>query len=356
MYCSNDVPIPPAHLHSAYTDNMGQLTKAWGGDTAPGPPRAPQALDAAIRFAAQFTYDDPPSSHPLTSAFMHSQIRSPDLGPSDAPLLTHRSPLPPTSCRAGRLSHYVGPHSFDAPRQWARSHGSRIRFIFLSPIEETSVIARTSRTCLNIWAGDHRQTPGGLKNTVECRLFRQKLLQRPLALRCGTDYVQPHEMYRIRGRYLDGPWGSPSHQLKALLEDVDSNPYESGHMTAVTQLWCEIFGNERVWLDTVVCATCFAILWLALKGEGVSSPIATTLDAAAGLAQRQKWGLILPSSARVSKLTYQTVIGVRYPELVRPTTNGWQYGRYVSAEATFCLYFGMCQKVLCTLSVMLVRW
>ena len=105
-------------------------------------------------------------------------------------------------------------------------------------------------------------------------------------------------------------------------------------MTAVTQLWCEIFGNERVWLDTVVCATCFAILWLALKGEGVSSPIATTLDAAAGLAQRQKWGLILPSSARVSKLTYQTVIGVRYPELVRPTTNGWQYGRYVSAEAT----------------------
>ena len=198
-------------------------------------------------------------------------------------------------------------------------------------IEETSVIARTSRTCLNIWAGDHRQTPGGLKNTVECRLFRQKLLQRPLALRCGTDYVQPHEMYRIICRYLDGPWGSPSHQLK---EDVDCHLSESRHMTAVTQLWCEIFGKERVWLDTVVCATCFAILWMALKGEGVSSPVATTLDAAAGLAQRQKWGLILPSSARLSKLTYQTVIGVRYPELVRPTPNGWQYGRYVSEEAT----------------------
>ena len=34
-------------------------------------------------------------------------------------------------------------------------------------IEETSVIARTSRTCLNVWAGDHRRTPGGLKNTCE---------------------------------------------------------------------------------------------------------------------------------------------------------------------------------------------
>ena len=50
-------------------------------------------------------------------------------------------------------------------------------------IEETSVIARTPCTCLNIWAGDHRQTPGGLKNTVECRMFRQKLLQRPRCMR-----------------------------------------------------------------------------------------------------------------------------------------------------------------------------
>ena len=44
--------------------------------------------------------------------------------------------------------------------------------------------------------------------------------------------------------------------------------------------------------------------------------------------------VILPSSARVSGLTCQTAIGVRYPELVRPTSHGWQYGRYVSTEAT----------------------
>ena len=78
-----------------------------------------------------------------------------------------------------------------------------------------------------------------------------------------------------------------------------------------------------MWLDTAVCAACFAVLWMALKGEGISSPVATSLDAAAGLAQRQKWGLILPSSARVSRLTYHTVIGVRYPELVRPTPTGF---------------------------------
>ena len=36
----------------------------------------------------------------------------------------------------------------------------------------------------------------------------------------------------------------------------------------------------------------------------------------------------------MSRLTYQTVIGVRYLELVKSTSTGWQYGRYVSAEAT----------------------
>ena len=100
-------------------------------------------------------------------------------------------------------------------------------------IEETSVIARTPSTCINIWAGDHRQTPGGLRNTVECRLFRQKLLQRPLA-RCGTEYVQPHEMCRVVERHLDGPCDSPSHQLRQLLANDD--PTDSEHITAVTQL------------------------------------------------------------------------------------------------------------------------
>ena len=118
-------------------------------------------------------------------------------------------------------------------------------------------------------------------------------------------------MCRVVERYLDGPCDSPSHQLKQLLANDD--PTDSEHITAVTQLWCEIFDNEETWLTTSVCVTCFAILWLALKGEGVSSMVATTLDAAAGLAQRQKWGLILPSSARVSLLTYQIYYYGKHP-------------------------------------------
>ena len=37
-------------------------------------PRTPQALDAAICYAAHFTYDDPPPTHPLTSALLGSSL------------------------------------------------------------------------------------------------------------------------------------------------------------------------------------------------------------------------------------------------------------------------------------------
>ena len=78
-------------------------------------------------------------------------------------------------------------------------------------------------------------------------------------------------MCRTVDRYLDGPCDSASHQLKQLLANDD--PSDSEHIAAVTQLWCEIFDNEETWLTASVCVTCFAILWLALKGEDVFSMV-----------------------------------------------------------------------------------
>ena len=137
------------------------------------------------------------------------------------------------------------------------------------------------------------------------------------ALRCGTEYVQPHEMCRVVERHLDGPCDSLSHQLKQLLANDD--PTDSEHITAVTQLWCEIFDNEETWLTTSVCVTYFAILWLAHKGEGVSSMGCHCFGCSGWPGSATKMGADLPSSARVSLLTYQTVLGVRYPELVKAT-------------------------------------
>ena len=50
--------------------------------------------------------------------------------------------------------------------------------------------------------------------------------------------------------------------------------------------------------------------------------LATSFAEAAGVAGRQKWSLVFSSSARVSQITYQTVVGVRYPEPQLVTFNG----------------------------------
>lgn len=58
------------------------------------------------------------------------------------------------------------------------------------------------------------------------------------------------------------------------------------------------------------------ILWMAVRGEELPNLLATTYAEAARLAGKHCWGLVLSSSARVILITYQTVVGVRYPELV----------------------------------------
>ena len=54
--------------------------------------------------------------------------------------------------------------------------------------------------------------------------------------------------------------------------------------------------------------------------------LATTFAEAAGLEERQRWKLVLSSSVCVSQVTYQTVVGVRYLELVEHSPTGWRFG------------------------------
>ena len=41
-------------------------------------------------------------------------------------------------------------------------------------LDETAAIARLPRSCLVMWLGDHRQTPGGLRKSTAARRFRRK--------------------------------------------------------------------------------------------------------------------------------------------------------------------------------------
>ena len=80
-------PLPPPN--SAPTDVSPLLRPYHYG------PRTPQALDAAIRHAANFTYDDPPPTHPHTSAFMQLPDPATRFGDIRRPTTEPPSPPPP---------------------------------------------------------------------------------------------------------------------------------------------------------------------------------------------------------------------------------------------------------------------
>ena len=158
-------------------------------------------------------------------------------------------------------------------------------------------------------------------------------------------------------RYLDCPKESFAWKLRQLLTDGSAaiDP-------AVGQFWHELIGDSPPRLSTEIQRAAYAILWMGLRGEreGLPSMLATSFAEAAGVSGRQKWGLVLSSSARVSQVTYQTVVGVRYPELV--TFNGTS-GSLASTshrtdryEVASSLFFGMFHVLTYMLLKTLERW
>ena len=176
-------------------------------------------------------------------------------------------------------------------------------------IDELMTLARSPAHCLVLWCGDHKQTPGGLRNTTEAKMFRRKLHSRPLGLRCDTEYVQPHLLGSVVARFMTGSTGSTAEKWstylrgKAAVETL--GPQVVNYMAAIPE---DLKASYSAAL---------AVHFLARRQEDFLTPLAATLNEAAGTAGIHRWNLILPSSARVSLLTYQTVIGVRYLELVK---------------------------------------
>ena len=84
-------------------------------------------------------------------------------------------------------------------------------------------------------------------------------------------------------------------------------------------------------LRSTSCCVALVVLWMGLHQEKFPL-LATTLQAAAGVSGSQRWALILPSSARVSLVTYTAVIAVRYPELDNVQNDLVCFGNYLLGE------------------------
>ena len=59
--------------------------------------------------------------------------------------------------------------------------------------------------------------PGGLRNTTDAKMFRRKLLARPLGLRCDTEYVQPHLLGLVGAKFMNGTVGSTAEKWASYL-------------------------------------------------------------------------------------------------------------------------------------------
>ena len=200
-------------------------------------------------------------------------------------------------------------------------------------LDEASAIARAPRKCLVVWCGDHKQTPGGLRKTNEAKAFRRKLLRRPIALRGDTEHFQPNMLGKIVLRYLEGTDEPLINGIQAILrETMGGTCLASAEGIATLQTLCQEVGcpyHDELCFTT--CCIALVVLWMALHQEKFPL-LATSLQAAAGVCGRQKWALILPSSARVSLVTYTAVIAVRYPELDNVQNDMVCFGNYLLGE------------------------
>ena len=200
-------------------------------------------------------------------------------------------------------------------------------------LDEASAIARVSRKGLVIWCGDHKQTPGGLRESDEARVFRRKLMRRPIALRGDTKFLPPHMLGAIVHPYVQDVPGPQVAGLSQLLQESTRQPLglSTRSVTVFQELCKETIGSCWDAGITPCCCAAIAVLWLALAPERFPLQ-ADTFSRAAGTAGKQKWSLILPSSARISELTCVTIIGTRYPELDNFQNDIFQFGNYLQAE------------------------
>ena len=167
-------------------------------------------------------------------------------------------------------------------------------------LDESSAIARVPRKGLVVWCGDHKQTPGGLRKS-EARAFRRKLMRRSIALRGDTKFIPPHMLgAKLSFRMCKMCLGPKLQVCVSCSKKALGNP-----------LSCPL----RVYLSYRSCVK------KPSAGAGMLWPLRAAVRS-----------LILPSSARVSELTYVTIVGTRYPELDTIQNDIIQFGNHLQGE------------------------
>ena len=229
---------------------------------------------------------------------------------------------------------------------------------------EIAVISLLQQQPLIIWTGDAEQTPGGIARTApNAKRSRQLLLAKKHGLRSARQYFTPATLANAMTTLLGN---SSNSQLVALADTIDKGEHTLGKMwtedlqaeskqdladcqqllPGATGVFREATPQEKArrpslvdqeLLDGTAIDFRRSLVRLAyiLQHAATLHPMAGDLQATlnsetAGISNIHSWGLMLPSSSRVSPVTYHAVVAVRYPSLCRMVNGMWELGSFAS--------------------------
>ena len=232
-------------------------------------------------------------------------------------------------------------------------------------VKTTLSLSHANPNSLLLLVGDEQQAPGGIEDDYDLKLLRGPLLNAPIGLRAlpSEQYCSPHSIPRIIHQLLAtmGPL-DPAFTIQHLenvcnpiaplvLHSAPTAPATIGrassdHVPAAAYLNNLLLETLPLHLQDPQLApppiavhsptgTTIALLHLLGQADaGIHLHQATTAMEAAGLAGVHKWGIILPTSARVVKSIYEPAIATIYPSLCEVHDRQWKIGTPRQAIST----------------------
>ena len=265
-----------------------------------------------------------------------------------------------------------GTVSQDLTMQWS-TMGSFMQDLSLMIIDEgqqygtdreIATISLLRTQPLILWTGDAQQTPGGLARAApNAKRSRQLLLAKQHGLRSNRKYFIPSNLAEAMAKLLDNTSNEGLQVVKGILDrgahvlgNVWTNQLLDQDATDLNAINTVLPGlpaqfrtatpQEVAQLPRIVdpqllegatvnfSRSMIRLAWLLQHVETLL-PMASEIQAelnchTAGVSDAHAWGLMLPSSSRVSPVTYHSVVAVRYPNLCREINHQWELGSFTS--------------------------
>ena len=229
---------------------------------------------------------------------------------------------------------------------------------------EIAVISLLKQQPLIVWTGDSQQTPGGIARAApNAKRSRQLLLAKKHGLRSDKNYYMPSTLADAMRGLLNSSSNDSLIALAGILhagdnklgkvwtDELPPGPLEDLRRTnemlpGVKSTFEPASPEERARCPSVVDPdllegsvvnfqrSLVRLAWI-LQHAVTLLPMASDLQATlnsetSGVANLHAWGLVLPSSSRVSPVTYHSVVAVRYPMLCRQIDDMWELGSFAS--------------------------